>query len=379
MNFAFTDEQNELRKSARRFLATESSSEKVRAAMTTELGYDPEVWSKIATELGWVALVIPEEYDGLGLGPVDLVPLLEEMGRHLYCGPFFSTVCLGVATLLEAGTEEQKKQYLPSIAAGELTATLAFTEANGRWDSSAIEATATKDGSDYVLSGTKRYVLDGHTAGLVLVAARTPGSKGDEGVSVFALAGDTPGLSRTMLPTIDTTRRQAELVLDGVRIPASARLGEEGAAWKSLRLVLDRAAAALAAEQVGGAEACLDLAVEYAKVRKQFGRPIGSFQAIQHMAANMLLLVESARSAAYYANAVAAIGGPELAEAAALAKAYCSDAYFQCAAESIQIHGGIGFTWEHDAPLFFKRAKSSETLLGDATHHREIVAREIGL
>ncbi len=379
MNFAFTEEQNELRRAARRFLSTASSSEKVRRVMNSETGVDAAVWSSMAKELGWVGLTIPETYEGLGLGPVDQLLLLEEMGRHLLCAPFFSTVCLGVNLLNLAGSEEQKREYLPSIARGELTATLALTEADGRWDASGIGATATADGSDYVLRGKKRYVLDGHTADILLVAARAERSAGAEGVSVFALPKAAKGLERRLLPTLDQTRKQAEIVLDSVRVPGSACVGEPGGGWPSLRRTLDLAASALAAEQVGGAEACLEMAVEYAKVRRQFGRPIGSFQAIKHICAGMLVKVEAARSAAYYAAAVAEAGKDDLRTAASLAKSYCSDAFFHCASENIQVHGGIGFTWEHDAHLFFKRAKSSESLLGDPIHHREVLADCLGL
>jgi alkylation response protein AidB-like acyl-CoA dehydrogenase len=379
MNFAFTEEQNELRRAARRFLSTASSSEKVRRVMSTDSGLDAAVWSSMARELGWLGLTIPETYEGLGLGPVDQLPLLEEMGRHLLCAPFFSTVCLGVNFLNLAGSEEQKREYLPRIARGELTVTLAITEPDGRWDASGISATATRDGSDYLLRGKKRYVLDGHSADVLLVAVRAEGSAGAEGVSVFAVPKAARGLERRLLPTLDQTRKQAEIVLDSVRLPASARVGEPGSGLSPLRRTLDLAAAALAAEQVGGAEACLEMAVEYAKVRRQFGRPIGSFQAIKHICAGMLVKVEAARSAAYYAAAVAEAGTEDLRTAASLAKSYCSEAFFHCASENIQVHGGIGFTWEHDAHLFFKRAKSSESLLGDSVHHREVLADGLGL
>jgi alkylation response protein AidB-like acyl-CoA dehydrogenase len=379
MNFAFTEEQNELRRAARRFLSTASSSERVRRTMATDSGMDAAVWSSMAKELGWLGLTIPERYEGLGLGPVDQLPLLEEMGRQLFCAPFFSTVCLGVNFLNLAATEDQKREYLPRIARGELTVALALTEAGGRWDAHGITATAVPDGSDYVLCGAKRYVLDGHSADLLLVAARAEQSSGAEGISVFAVPKGAKGLEPKLLPTMDQTRKQAEIALDSVRVPASARIGEPGSGWPSLHRTLDLAASALAAEQVGGAEACLDMAVGYAKVRRQFGRPIGSFQAIKHACAEMLVKVEAARSAAYYAAAVAEAGTDDLRTAAALAKSYCSEAFFHCASENIQVHGGIGFTWEHDAHLFFKRAKSSESLLGDPVHHREVLADCLGL
>ena len=278
---------------------------------------------------------------------------------------------LAANTLLQSGDDAAKKEYLPGIASGETIATLAFTEPSGKWDESGVEATASGKGDSWKLSGTKMFVLDGHTADLIIVAARTP-----KGVSLFAVNGDAAGLTRTPLATMDQTRKQAKLELDGVE---GRLIGEEGKGWDVLSTVLDLAAVALAAEQVGGAQRCLDMSVEYAKVRVQFGRPIGSFQAIKHKCADMLLEVESAKSAAYYAGWCASEMNDELPAVASLAKAYCSDAYFHAAAENIQIHGGIGFTWEHPAHLYFKRAKSSELLFGDPTYHRELLAQRIGI
>ncbi len=379
MEFSFSEEQDELRRTARRFLEVASSPERVRAAMETERGYDPEVWEQLAAELGWTALTIPEEYGGLGMSYLDLHPLMEEMGRALLCAPFFSTICLGANALLLGGSDEQKEKYLSDIAAGELTATLAFSEANGRWDADGIEATYERDGDEIVLNGKKHYVVDGHTADLLIVAARCSGSRGSEGVSLFVVPGDSQGLARSWVPTVDQTRRLASLSLNGLRLPGSALLGAEGEGWHVCESVLHLANTALAAEQVGGAEACLDMSVEYAKVRKQFGRPIGSFQAIKHTCADMLTRLESARSAAFYASALAGQGHKDLPEAAAAAKAFCSDAFFQCAGDNVQVHGGIGFTWEGDAHLFLKRAKASEALFGDATYHRARLADIVGL
>jgi alkylation response protein AidB-like acyl-CoA dehydrogenase len=278
-----------------------------------------------------------------------------------------------------AGTEEQKQEHLPGIAEGQTLASLAYTEANGDWGASGIQALARRAAGDFVLSGRKRFVLDGHTADLLVVAARREASAGEEGISLFLVPADAKGVERRMLPTMDLTRRQAEIELRDVRVPASALMGGEGEAWDSLRKTLDLAAVALSGEQAGGAQRCLDLCVEYAKQRVQFGRPIGSFQAIKHKCADMMVRVESARSASYYAGCVASEDAAELPVAASLAKAYCSDAYFQCAAEALQIHGGVGFTWEYDVHLYFKRARSSEIFLGDATYHRERLAQRIGL
>lgn len=371
MNFAFNEEQEELRRTVRQFLEAKSPESAVREQMDTEAGYDAAVWSQMGDQLGLQGLVVPEEFGGSGYGYIELVVILEEMGRALLCAPFFSTVVLAANTLVHAGDEAAKADYLPGIASGATIATLAFTEENGRWDEAGITATATKDGDAWAITGTKLYVLDGHTASLLIVAART-----DAGVSLFAVDGDASGLTRTALSTMDQTRKQAKVVLDAT---PGRLVGTDGQGWATLERVLDLAAVALAAEQVGGAQMCLDMAVQYAKDRVQFGRPIGSFQAIKHKCADMLLEVESAKSAAYYAGWAASELNDELPSVASLAKAYCSEAYFHAAAENIQIHGGIGFTWEHPAHLYFKRAKSSELLFGDPTYHRELLAQRIGI
>ena len=379
MRFAFTEEQEALRRTVRQFLASAAPPTRVRAAMATEVGYDAETWRRLGAELGLASLIIPEEHGGAGLGPVELAAVMEEMGRALLCAPFFSTVCLATSAILLAATDAQKRELLPAVAAGSTTATLACTEANGRWDARTVEAVAAREGGDYLLTGEKSFVVDGHSADLLLVAARLPGTAGDAGVSLFAVPAGAAGVTRRVLPTMDMTRRQASIRLDRVRVPASMRLGAEGSAWSALQDTLDLACVALSAEQVGGAERCLDMAVDYAKTRVQFGRPIGSFQAVKHTCADMLVRAESARSASYHAAWALATGAPDRKAAAALAKVYCSEAYFFCAAENIQIHGGIGFTWEHDAHLYFKRARASEGLLGDPAYHREAVAREMGI
>jgi alkylation response protein AidB-like acyl-CoA dehydrogenase len=371
MNFAFSEEQEELRRIVRQFMESKSSEAEVRRLMDTTEGYDPATWSQLADQLGVQSLIIPEEFGGQGYGYVELTVVLEEMGRALLCAPYFASVVLAANTLLHSGDDAAKKELLPGIASGETIATLAFTEDNGRWDEAGITATATKDGDGYKINGSKMFVLDGHTANLILVAART-----DEGVSLFKVDADAAGLERTPLATMDQTRKQAKLTFNDT--PASL-IGTAGEGWSVLERVLDLAAVALAAEQVGGAQKVLEMAVEYAKVRVQFGRPIGSFQAIKHKCADMLLEVESAKSAAYYAGWCASELNDELPSVASLAKAYCSEAYFHAAAENIQIHGGIGFTWEHPAHLYFKRAKSSELLFGDPTYHRELLAQRIGL
>ena len=371
MNFAFSEEQEELRRFVRQFLEDKSPESAVREQMDTEKGYDDAVWNQMAEQLGLQGLIIPEEYGGSGFSYIELIVVLEEMGRALLCAPFFSSVVLAANALIHSGDEEAKAALLPGIAGGETVAALAFTEENGRWDESGITVEATADGDGWRISGTKMFVIDGHTADVVVVAARTAG-----GVSLFWCLGDAEGLTSTALSTMDQTRKQARLDFDNTPVTL---IGAEGGGWAVLERVLDLAAVALAAEQVGGAQMCLDMSVQYAKDRVQFGRPIGSFQAIKHKCADMLLEVESAKSAAYYAGWCASELNDELPSVASLAKAYCSEAYFHASAENIQIHGGIGFTWEHPAHLYFKRAKSSELLFGDPTYHRELLAQRIGI
>ena len=375
MNFAFSEDQEELRKVVRQFLESKSPESAVREQMETEQGYDEAVWRQMADQLGLQGLVIPEEFGGSGFGFIELIVILEEMGRSLLCAPYFSSVVLAAQTLIHSGDDAAKKELLPGIASGETIAALAFTEPSGKWDESGITMTATRSGDAWTLDGTKMFVIDGHIADVIIVAARN-GAGDDAGVSLFTVSGDAAGLTRTPLSTMDQTRKQAKLEFAGT--PATL-LGTDGAGWTVLSRVLDLAVVALAAEQVGGAQFVLDMAVQYAKDRVQFGRPIGSFQAIKHKCADMLLEVESAKSAAYYAGWCASELNDELASVASLAKAYCSEAYFHAAAENIQIHGGIGFTWEHPAHLYFKRAKSSELLFGDPTYHRELLAQRIGL
>ncbi len=376
MNFAFSEEQEELRRTIRQFLESKSPSTEVRRLMETTEGYDPAVWSQMAEQLGLQSLHIPEEYGGQGFTFVELAIVLEEMGRVLLCAPYFATVALAANAILNAGSDADKQALLPGIASGETIATLAFTEPSGKWDTAGITMEATKSGDGWVLNGTKSFVIDGHNANLVVVVARVAGTSGTDGIGFFTVAGDAAGLTRTPLSTMDQTRKQAKLEFSNV---AASALGTPGDGFAAFSKTLDQAAVLLSNEMIGGAQCVLDMSVEYAKVRVQFGRPIGSFQAIKHKCADMLLEVESGKSAAYYAAWAAAEDNEEVPVVAALAKAYISDAYFHCTAENIQIHGGIGFTWEHDAHLYFKRAKSSEIYLGDATYHRELLAQRIGI
>jgi alkylation response protein AidB-like acyl-CoA dehydrogenase len=377
MHFAFTEEQEDLRATARAFLAEHSDSARVRAAMESELGFDAEVWKRMGAELSWPGVAIPERFGGLGLGATTLAALLEPMGEALLCAPFFSTVCLAAPAILAAGDEAACRAWLPALAEGRTCATLVFGGRSGRLAADDLEATWRPSEGGFVLDGGARFVADGHCAEFLLVAARRPQSRGAEGVGLFAVPAASPGVERRALPTMDRTRRFAEVSLSGVRVGREAALGDPERGLAALSRALDVAAAALAAEQVGGAQRCLDMAVRHAKERVQFGRPIGSFQAIKHKCAETMVRVESARTAAYYAACVAADEAPELPLAASLAKATASEAFFHAAAESLQVHGGVGFTWEYDVHLYLKRARAGEAFLGEPAWHRERVARHL--
>jgi alkylation response protein AidB-like acyl-CoA dehydrogenase len=371
------DEREELRQTVRRFLEQRSGPTVVRALMEDPTGYDPAVWQQMGEQLGWQGLAIPEEYGGSGFGFDDLCVIFGEMGRALLPSPFFATVALAATALLEGGDDDAKKAYLPGLASGETIATLALSEGHGGWGEDAIalrastDAASTAPGGGWLLSGDKRFVVDGHVAGLILVAGRSA-----DGVSLFAVERGAAGLSAEVEPTMDLTRKLARLRFDNT--PARL-IGTAGQAWPGLRRTLRIAAVALAAEQVGGAEYALETTAEYAKIRIQFGRAIGSFQAVKHKLANVLVEVQNAKSAALDAARAVTENDPQLELAASIAKSYCSDAYFHAAAEMIQLHGGIGFTWEHPAHLYFKRAKSSQFLLGSPGYHRELVGSALGL
>lgn len=379
MDFGFSEEQDLLRATARKFFENECPSTFVRQRMEEPAGVTDEFWSKLA-EQGWLGLIYPEEFGGSGLGFVDLTVLMEEMGRVVMPGPFFSTVLLGGLTILEAGSPGQKKEWLPKIAQGQAKASLALTEPNAHWDAAGVTATAREAAGGFVLSGTKLFVLDAHTADVLVVAARTATTaRPEDGVSLFLLPRTASGLETKLLPTMDQTRKLCEVALRDVKVPASALLGPKGQGWPALARVIERATVALCGEMCGGAQRVLEMTTEYAKVRVTFGRPIGAYQAVKHRAADMLVDVENAKSLTYYAAWAVDENASESALAASMAKAYASDAYRRTAGASIQLHGGIGFTWEHDLHLYFKRAKGSEFTFGDATYHRERVAQLVNL
>jgi len=372
MKFSFSSEQEEFRSNLRRFLAEHSTTKDVRRLMETEAGWEPDSWRRQNETLGLTALRIPEAYGGHGFGFSELGIVLEEMGRALLCAPYFATAVLATGAIMNAGTEAEKQALLPDIALGETVATLACAEDDGRWDAAATTLIAARSDSGYVLDGHKSFVPDGHTADTIVVLARAPCSTGESGLSFFTVSGDASGLTRRLLKTMDPTRKLARLTFSGVE---ATLLGEAGEAAAPFGRTMVEAAVCLANEMIGGAERLREDALAYAKMRMQFGRQIASFQSMKHKAADMLLDVELAKSAAYYAAAALDDGDEDVAAIASLAKACASDAYTQTAIHAIQIHGGIGFTWDNDTHLWFKRAKSSEVLFGDASHHREQMMR----
>ena len=367
MKFSFSPEQDEFRVNLRRYLADQAPTKETRRLMDTEAGWERDSWRKLNDTLDLAALRIPEAYGGQGFGFGEQCVVLEEMGRALLCSPFFATTVLGAGAILNAGTEAEKKALLPGIAAGDVIATLACTEDDGQWDAAGVKLPAV----DNRLNGHKSFVVDGHTADLIVVLARTP-----RGLGFFTVKGDAPGLTRKVLKTMDPTRKLARLTFDNVEaIPLGAPGATAEAAFEKTMI---EAAVCLANEMVGGAERLREDALAYAMLRMQFGRQIASFQSMKHKQADMLLEVEMAKSAAYFAAAALDDGDAGIAAAASLAKACASETYMQTAIHAIQIHGGIGFTWDNDTHLWFKRAKSSEVLFGDAHFHRENMMRHWG-
>jgi alkylation response protein AidB-like acyl-CoA dehydrogenase len=370
MKFAFSSEQEEFRSNLRRLFAERSPSKEVRRLMETEAGWERDGWRKLNTELGLSAVRIPEAYGGQGFGFGELCIVLEEMGRALVCAPFFSTAVLATGAILNAGKEADKQALLPGIASGDTVATLAWVEDNGRWDASGTALIVTPSAGSFRLDGHKSFVLDGHTADLIIVLARAPGSSGENGLSLFAVDGNAQGLTRRALQTMDWTRKLARLEFKGVE---AKLLGGQGGAAGPFARAMTEAAICLANEMAGVAERLREDSLAYSKLRVQFGRQIASFQSMKHKAADMLVDVELAKAAAYYAAAALDEGDNDVEAVAALAKAQASEACLQTAIHAIQIHGGIGFTWDNDTHLWFKRAKSSEMMLGDAHRHRELM------
>lgn len=375
MNFAFSAEQEEFRSMLARFVEAQYPIENIRSLTETESGYDESKWKRMNAELGIAGVAIPEAHGGQGFTVLELGLALEQLGRNLAGGPLFATACLAAPAILAAGSEDDRNELLPAIADGSTIATLAFSERDGHFDGQSIQATCAQDGDGWTVSGTKSWVIDAPNADLIVVAARIPGTRGEDGVSLLAVKANDPGVRIEPVDALDLTRRLGSVTLDG----ATARmLGEPGVAWPVLERILDQAAVCLTAEQIGGAARCLEMAVQYSKERIQFGRSIGSFQAIKHRCATVKLDLELARSASYWAWWVASEHPEELQQAASIAKSLCSETYLLAAAENVHIHGGMGFTWEHDAHLFYRRAKSSSILFGGPGEHRARIAAELG-
>jgi alkylation response protein AidB-like acyl-CoA dehydrogenase len=372
VSFEVTEEQDLLRATVRDLLSQHATSERVREAMLEHGGVDERTWTELA-QLGLTGLTIPEAHGGAGAGFVELSVVFEELGRKLAPVPLLSSAVLGAEAIMAAGTDAQQADLLPGVAAGTTRLALAHLDVAGRLTADP-GVRAVRDGDAWVLDGSAGYVLDGASAHLVVTAATT-----DDGLALFVVPGDAEGLARRDVEVLDLTRPMATLAYDGVRVDESARLSG-GDPVSALHRALVAGVVALACEQVGGAQQVLETATGYARDRVQFGRAIGSFQAVKHRLAELLVQVESAKSAAYHAARVLAAGDrEELAVAAPLAKSYCSEVYEQAAADGIQLHGGIGFTWEHDAHLYFKRSKASKLLLGDPAHHRAMLADVLGL
>jgi alkylation response protein AidB-like acyl-CoA dehydrogenase len=370
MDFDLSKPQKLLKHSAREFLARECKPARVRELMESDTAHDDKLWQSIADQ-GWTGLIIPEEHGGLGLGLVELAVVAEEMGRACLPGAFLST--LTASALVErAGSVAQRAKYLEPIAAGELKATVALLEESASWEVDEIKLKPTREGGNFQLSGRKLFVPDAEIADLLICVAS---DRND--LALLPVERGAEGLSVKTMPSMDGTRKLHEVALESVTVAEAEVFGADGDARGALRGALEVGCVALCAEMVGGMQWVLDTTVEYAKTRRQFGRAIGSFQAVQHQCADMLLMTESARSATYYAAWALTEDDPSASVALSIAKAYCSDAYREVANRGIQVHGGIGFTWEHDLQLYYKRSKSSETLFGDATFHRERIARII--
>jgi alkylation response protein AidB-like acyl-CoA dehydrogenase len=379
VRFALNDDQRMVQESARAYLADSAGVEQLRRVIASASGFDQATWSGLALQMGFAGLMIPEVEGGSGLGAVEMSLVLEETGRTLAVVPFFETAVLGVQLLLQCGSPVQRARWLPAIAAGRIRAAVALSGPSGETCPAGVTLELHRQGTAWRLRGEAHFVAFAHVADLLFVIARCPGSRGHDGLAVICLPPPTPGLAIERQSNLDLTRPLCRLQFNDVTVEADNLLSEPGTATASLERTLAVAAGLLAAEQTGGADFCLASTVDYAKQRVQFGRAIGSFQAVKHELADLMVAVEAARSASLYAAATIDAGGAELYEASAVARVWCCEAYRRCAAEAIQLHGGIGFTWEHHAHLYFKRAQSSASWLGPPSLYREQLAKIIGL
>jgi alkylation response protein AidB-like acyl-CoA dehydrogenase len=376
MDLGLSEEQQLLKNAARDFLEKECPETLVREMEENERGYTPEFWQKMANQ-GWQGIIIPEQYGGTGMTFTDLIVLLEEFGRALVPGPFISTVVLGAMPILEAGTEEQKQEFLPKIAAGELTLTLALTEPSAKWDADGVAMPAKAEGDSFVLSGTKLFVPDAHVSDYMVVAARTKETANPEdGITLFLVDSKSAGIEFTVLKTI-AEDKQCEVAFNEVRVPKANVLGEVDKGWPIIQSVKNKAAVAACAYLVGLSQMDFDTSLDYAKERIQFGRPIGSFQAIQHKFADMIIDVDGSRFITYKAAWALQENEPEAEMLVSMAKAWCNEATRRVVAHGQQIHGGIGFTKDYKIELYFRRQKWMELMWGDADYHRELVAQKL--
>ena len=372
MDFGFSEEQEMLRDAAKRFLADNCSTKFVRQMMADATAHDAGFWQKLVGQ-GWPGLLIPEQYGGTNGTFLDMTVIVEEMGKAIIPGPFFAAALLGAPLFIEGASDALKKEFLPKMAEGKFIATAAIAESSGRFDAGGIELKASKKGSGYTLSGEKFFVPDAHVADAIVVATRT--GSGADGITLLCVPAKEKGVTVTQLKTVDMTRRMCHVKFDNVQ--ADVVIGKENGGWAVLQRVLEIATAGLATEMVGTAQKALDIAVDYAKTRVQFGKPIGSFQAVKHKCVDMMVAVENARSLTYYACWTVDERVPEAATAVPMAKAYASDMAKNVTSEAIQVHGGIGFTWEHDMHLYHRRALAGEANLGNAPVHREVVAKSL--
>lgn len=370
MDFDLSKAQKLLQQSARDLFARECKHERVRELMATDTGFDEKLWRSMADQ-GWIGLIIPEEFGGLGLSLVDLIAVAEEMGRACLPGPFLST--LWAAALIDrAGSDGQRKQYLEPISSGDLKATVALLEETADWNHSAVQMRAEKEGKDYHLRGRKEFVTDADVADVIISVVR-----GDDGLVLLPIEKGSRGLQVMATPGIDATRKLYSLEFDDVVVPAANALAFTTRVQRAVEAATEIATIALCAEMLGGMQWILETSVDYAKTRQQFGKPIGIYQAVQHQCAEMFLMAESARSAVYYAAWAVSENDRMAKLAVSIAKAYCSDAVREVGNRGSQVHGGIGFTWEHQLHLYYKRAKSSEIMFGDAIYHREVIAKGV--
>jgi alkylation response protein AidB-like acyl-CoA dehydrogenase len=376
MDLGLDEQQEMLKNFARDFLEKECPESVVREMEEDEKGYSPDLWKKMA-EQGWMGLIIPEKYGGAEMTLCELTVLLEEFGRALVPGPFISTVVLGATPIMEAGTEEQKQQYLTKVASGETILTLALTEPSAKWSADGVTLEAKKDGGDYVLNGTKLFVPDAHISDYMVVVARTGGS-GEDGITLLIVDSKSPGIKFEVLKTI-AADKQCEVTFENVKVPAANLLGEEGKGWPIIEKTEKVATVAACAYLVGLSQMDFDVTLNYAKERVQFGRPIGSFQAIQHKLADAVIDVDGSRFITYKAAWSMTEGEPDADLMVSMAKAWASDASRRVVAHGQQIHGGIGFTKEYKIQLYFRRQKWQELMWGDADYHREKVAQLMGV